>query len=84
MAQVVSRVERAEPNANAVVRPRDVGSISVIKRSLEKDTQPTPLFLLWRNHGQRSLGSQSPQDLEPGTFKWLSMQHAYICVNIHA
>ena len=38
----------------------DVGSIPGLERPLEKEGQPTPVFLPGETHGQRSLVGYSP------------------------
>ena len=43
--------------------PANAGDLSLIlggEDPLEKKTEPTPLFLPWKSHGQRSLAGYSP------------------------
>ena len=56
-----------------MVDQRQVGSLAW-RDPLEKKLQPTPVFLLGKSHGQRSLVGYSPWDhIESNTAEQLSM-----------
>ena len=57
----------------SLVDQRQVGSLAW-RDPLEKKLQPTPVFLLGKSHGQRSLVGYSPWDhIESNTAEQLSM-----------
>ena len=58
---------------NPPARAGDAGLLSRLEDPLEKEKQPTPVFLSGKSHGQRSLAGYSPWgQKELNTTEWLN------------